>query len=91
MSAKYKILNKLDVRFDRYYDKWIAAKSVRSIQLWDSRFSACGTLRQLCSELLDDNYSVRRCERILRSLVDAFALSDTDKAIAMLYILDDIL
>ena len=91
MSAKYKILKKLDVRFDRYYKKHIKAKSYRSIQLWDTRMICSSMLSTLVKALLSDDTPRWRCDEVLRGLCYVMQDSDTDKAKAMLYILDDIL
>lgn len=90
-TAKEKIMKKLNHRFLKYDDKYLAAKTKRSEKLWHNRKYAAGTLISFAGELLDDKYSTRKCERILRELFNSIERSETDGAKAMAYVLDDVL
>lgn len=92
MSAKYKILKKLDVRWHRYDDKFRSAKKNRSERLWLSRRRSVAVLKMLFDELLLDSYSARKCESILRKQLEVVLVATgTPIAHGMAYVLDDIL
>ena len=91
MSEKQKIMDKLEVRWDRYHAKWLDAKRRKSILLWQSRRDACLSLKSLFSEILCVSYSKGKCEDILRHQLATGLASDTPIANGMVYVLDDIL
>ncbi len=91
MSAKEKILKKLDIRYWRYSGKYGDAKTERSEVLWTDRKEASYILSSLAGYLLDDEYSLKKCERIMRQLTNSVEISGTPHAKAILYVIDDIL
>ena len=91
MSPKLKIIEKLDVRWERYNRKTEAAKRESSIFLWRARREAVETIARTVVDLLCVKYNTDRCERVLRSLLKTALESDTEMSQAIVYVLDDIL
>lgn len=91
MSPKLKIVEKLDVRWERYNRKTADAKRESSIFLWRTRREAVVIISKLSVNLLCVSYDNARCERVLRSLLKTALESDTEMSQAIVYVLDDIL